>query len=222
MPYFLIMSFLSTILYSSDFFDYNSSLISKDDLKLMQSFDKTIYKLSDEKIKTLDLEKIFNFIDLHKQYITDYSLAKIDLKASAGIDDYDYSRSNLKRDKNFKQISINLEYPLFDEKTKKNIKNKKMEYKLKILNEIENFINIKNKFIGYTRELKFNRLIQIKEKLQVKKGVKYLDEKLNTTKKILDLQNKILESKSKLKLSELTLLNYVKRKYRPKLKEILK
>ena len=71
------------------------------------------------------------------------------------------------------------------------------------------------------RELKFNRLIQIKEKLQVKKGIKYLDDKLKTIEKILKLQNDILSIKSNLLIAEATLLNYIKPNYREKLKEML-
>ena len=69
--------------------------------------------------------------------------------------------------------------------------------------------------------MQFNRLVQIKEKLQVKKGIKYLDDKLKTIEKILKLQNDILDIQSNLIISEVTLLNYVKPKARAKLKEML-
>jgi len=203
-----------------NYFDKNASSITNYDLKLMQEFDKLAYDLSDVELKSLDVKAIFSFIKTHKSYITDYSLAKVNFKASTGIDDYDYVNDN-ERDKNYKKTSIQLTYPLFDQKSRKDIKNKKIEYNFKILNEINKYTKLRDDLISKVRELKFNRLIQIKEKLQVKKGIKYLDDKLSTIEKILKLQNDILDIKSNLKVEEIVLLNYVKQNYRDKLKEML-
>jgi len=203
-----------------NYFDKNASSITNYDLKLMQEFDKLAYDLSDVELKSLDVNSIYSFIKVHKNYITDYSLAKIDFKASAGIDDYDYV-ADKERDKNYKKTSIQLTYPLFDQKSRRDIKNKKIEYNFKILAEINKYSKLRDDLISKIRELKFNRLIQIKEKLQVKKGIKYLDDKLNTIEKILKLQNDILDIKSNLKIEKIILLNYVKPNYRDKLKEIL-
>ncbi len=203
-----------------NYFDKNASTITNYDLKLMQEFDKLAYDLSDVELKTLDIKTIYNYIRMHKSYITDYSLAKVDFKASTGIDDYDYVNDN-ERDKNYKKTSIQLTYPLFDQKSRRDIKNKKLEYNFKILNEINKYTKLRDSLVAIIRELKFNRLVQIKEKLQVKKGIKYLDDKLKTIEKILKLQNDILDIKSNLAISEVTLLNYVKKSYRDKLKDML-
>ena len=48
----------------------------------------------------------------------------------------------------------------------------------------------------------------------IKKGIKYLDDKLNTIEKILNIKTDLL-------VSQKTLLNYVKPNFRSKLKEIL-
>jgi len=203
-----------------NYFDKNASTITDYDLKLMKEFDKLAYDLSDVELKSLDVKAIYGYIKIHKSYVTDYSLAKIDFKASTGIDDYDYVNDN-ERDKNYKKTSIQLTYPLFDQKSRKDIKNKKIEYNFKILNEINKYTKLRDDLVSKMRELKFNRLIQIKEKLQVKKGIKYLDDKLKTIEKILKLQNDILDIKSNLKIEEIVLLNYVKPNYRSKLKEML-
>ena len=203
-----------------NYFDKNASSVTNYDLKLMQEFDKLAYDLSDIELKTLDIKTIYNYIRVHKSYITDYSLAKVDFKASTGIDDYDYVNDN-ERDKNYKKTSIQLTYPLFDQRSRKDIKNKKIEYNFKILDEINKYTKLRDKLISLKRELKFNRLMQIKEKLQVKKGIKYLDDKLKTIEKILKLQNDILDIRSNLIISETTLLNYVKSNARAKLKEML-
>jgi hypothetical protein len=203
-----------------NYFDKNASTITNYDLKLMEEFDKLAYDLSDVELKSLDIKTIYNYIRTHKSYITDYSLAKVDFKASAGIDDYDYAVDR-ERDKNYKKTSIQLTYPLFDQKSRKDIKNKKIEYNFKILDELNKYTKLRDSLVAIIRELKFNRLIQIKEKLQVKKGIKYLDDKLKTIEKILKLQNDILDIKSNLIISETTLLNYVKPNARAKLKELL-
>ena len=203
-----------------NYFDKNASSITNYDLKLMQEFDKLAYDLSDIELKSLDIKPIFGFIKLHKKYIVDYSLVKIDLAGSVGVDNYDYV-SDQERDKNYQKASIKLTYPLYDPKSKKDIKNKKLEYNFKILDQLNKYTKLRDKFIALKRELKFNRLIQIKEKLQVKKGMKYLEDKLKTIEKILKLQNNILDVKSNLNIQESILLNYVKKSYRDKLKEML-
>jgi len=219
LKYILIFLFFSQFSFSSDFFDKNASKITTFDLQLMQEFDNLVYYSSDVELKTLDVDAIYNFIKKHKNYITDYSLAKIDFQAGFGINS---NLENNNQDKNYQQAIIKFTYPIFDQKSKKEIQNKKIEFNLKLLNTIKEYINLKDSLTAKKRELKFFRLVQIKEKLQVKKGIKYLDEKLKTIEKILILQNKILDIKSNLAIAKATLLNYVKPDYREKLKEMLK
>ncbi len=216
--------FIVSLLYfysiADDYFDKNASKITKYDLELMQKFDKLMYQLSDQKLKELDVNAIYNFICLHKRYILDYSLAKVSVSASTGIDDYDYVNES-QRDKKYSKASIQFSYPLFDPKTTKDIKNKKIDYNFKILDEISKYNKLRNQLIAKQRKLKFNRLVQIKEKLQVKKGVIYLDEKVKTMEKILDLQNDILDIRSNLAISKANLLNYIKSSFKNKLEEML-
>ena len=205
---------------ASEYIDTNASEITKEDLQLMKEFDKLVYSISDVELKPLDINLIYSYIKVNKSYVTDYDLLRIDFKASTGLDDYDYVNEE-ERDKEYKKASIELVYPLYDSKSRKDIKNKKMEYNFKILDEIKKFANLRDKHLALKRELKFNRLIQIKEKLQVKKGVKYLDDKLKTLEKILKIQNDILDVKTELIISEKTLLNYVSSNARIRLKELL-
>lgn len=205
---------------ANNFIDKNASTITKDDMHLMQEFDTLVYSISDEDLKPLDINSIYAFIKKNKAYITDYDLLKINLKASTGTDDYDYVNET-QRDKDYKKASIELVYPIYDTKSRKDIKNKKLEYNFKILDEIKKYSNLRDKKLGLQRELKFDRLMQIREKLQVKKGVKYLDDKLKTIEKILKLQNDILEVNTDLVISQKNLLNYVKKNARDRLKEML-
>jgi hypothetical protein len=207
--------------FADNYYDNNSSLITNYDLKLMNQYDKLVYELSDTQLSPLDIDVIYNFIKIHKRYIIDYSLAKINFNAVVGVDDYDYVNDN-ERDKNYKKASIQFNYPLFDRKIQKDIRNKKMEYNFKILNEIKKYANLRDKKIAFMRKLKFQRLIQIKEKLQVKKGVKYLDDRLKTIEKLLNIQNDILNIQTNLLISQKILLNYVKRDYKEELKRMLK
>ena len=218
---FLIFSLLICFTVADDYFDKNPDMINKYDLELMKEFDKLVYELSDTNLKSLDINAIYIFIQRHKNYITDYSLLQIDFKAGAGIDTTDYGDKNTRK-KEYTKAAVQLVYPLFDPKSKKDIKNKKLDYNFKILNDINKYAKLRDDLIAKERELKFNRLIQIKEKLQVKKAIKYLDDKLKTLEEILNLQNEILNLKSSLKVQRLVLLNYVKPSYREKLKRLLK
>jgi len=217
---YILLLGLTLPIIADSYYDKNSSTITKYDLKLMQQYDKLVYELSDEELKPLDIDSIYDFIRSHKSYIVDYSLAKVSLNGAIGVDDYDYVNDN-ERDKNYKKASIQLTYPLFDQKSRKDIKNKKLEYNFKILNEINKYADLRDKKIALNRKLRFQRLMQIKEKLQVKKGIKYLDDKLNTIEKILNLQNDILNIRTDLIVNQKTLLNYVKVEFRVKLKEML-
>lgn len=216
----LVFLSLSIFLISSDLKDKNPSIISKSDIKLMDKFDKLAYSLSDVELKELNINKIYQYIRKYKKYIIDYSLLTVDFKASAGIDDYDYE-SDRQRDKEYSKIGLELKYPLYDNKIKKDINNKKIEYHSKILTQINKYTKLRDKLVALRRELKFNRLLQIREKLQVKSGVKYLDIKLKTLEKILDIQNSILEAKSDLQVNKFILLNFTKDKYQDGLEEML-
>jgi len=162
--YILFLVFMIFGFANDNYFDKNASAVTNYDLGLMQKFDTIVYELSDVKLKELDTKAIYNFIRLHKSYTLDYSLVKVNLSASAGIDDYDYANDN-ERDKQYKRASIQLTYPLIDQRSRRDIKNKKIDYNFKILDEITKYNKLRNQLIAKTRELKFNRLIQIKEKL---------------------------------------------------------
>ncbi|HIE41327.1 MAG TPA: hypothetical protein EYP80_01550, partial [Candidatus Aenigmarchaeota archaeon] len=166
----------------------------------MQEFDELVYYSSDVELKTLNINAIYNFIKKHKSYITDFSLAKVDFLADVSVVDYDFE--SRERDNRYNRVSIQFTYPLFDQKRKKEIINKNLDLNLKILNKIKEYANLRDSLISKRRELKFFRLVQIKEKLQVKKGIKYLDDRLVTIKKILILQNDILKLKSSLAIAE--------------------
>jgi len=217
---FFLIFFICIFLFADDYYDKNSSSVTKYDLELMQEFDKLVYELSDKEPKSLDINAIYKFIKIHKKYITDYSLAKVNLTASTGIDSSYTNDSDRKRE--YSKVGIQLTYPIFDPKSNKDMQNKKLEYNFKILDEIKQYVKLRNQLIAKQRELKFNRLIQIKQKLQVKKAVIYLNEKLKTIEQILNLQNDILDIKSNLQISKTTLLNYVKDSYKKQLEELLK
>lgn len=216
----LIFFLINLNIFSSNLKDKTPSLVSQSDLKLMNEFDNLAYSLSDVKLKELDIKKIYNFIKLNKKYIIDYSLMTINFTASTGIDDYDYE-SDRERDKDYRKVGIQLKYPIYDNKIRKDIKNKELEYHSKILTQINKYTKLRDKLIALKRELKFSRLLQIREKLQVKSGIKYLDERLKTLEKILILQNNILETKSNLEVNKFILLNFVKDNYKKGLEKIL-
>lgn len=83
------------------------------------------------------------------------------------------------------------------------------------------YAKTKDSLISNKRKLRFTRLLQIREKLQVKKGVKYLDQKIKTLEKILILQNTILDDTTTLHIYKNTLLNYVKVKHQKNLRKML-
>ena len=217
---YISIFFFFFLSFGSDFFDKNASKITAFDLQLMQEFDELVYYSSDVELKTLNINAIYNFIKKHKSYITDFSLAKVDFLADVSVVDYDFE--SRERDNRYNRVSIQFTYPLFDQKRKKEIINKNLDLNLKILNKIKEYANLRDSLISKRRELKFFRLVQIKEKLQVKKGIKYLDDRLVTIKKILILQNDILKLKSSLAIAESLLLNYVKPEFRKELKELLR
>ncbi len=114
LPLFCILHVISF----ADFTDKNPTEITKKDIELLKDFDKLTYQLSNSKIKVLHVNKIYQFIQRNKIYIDDFSLLHVSLKASAGIDDYDY-KSDRERDKKFKKIYLEVSYPIFDPKKRK-------------------------------------------------------------------------------------------------------
>ncbi len=216
----------NTTFNNRSFYDINSSKITQRDINLLSEFDTLAYDLADNRLRSLNISKIYNYIKKHKAFIQDYSLSKLDFKMSAGRQDYDYlddeETGGIRlRDRDFKRIGIYYEYPLLDFKTRKDIVNKKLEHNLKILGAIKLYAKTKDSLISNKRKLRFTRLLQIREKLQVKKGIKYLDQKIKTLEKILILQNTILDNTTTLHIYKNTLLNYVKVKHQKNLRKLL-
>jgi hypothetical protein len=76
----IIFLFLISGAYADDFKDKNASSVTKYDLELMHEFDNLAYDLSDVKLKSLNINKIYSFIIKYKSYIIDYNLLTIDFK----------------------------------------------------------------------------------------------------------------------------------------------
>lgn len=221
MRYFILLLIsLHVNLFSSQK-DNDPTGISKQNIQMLKEFDKISYKLTDSKIRTLPINKIYNFIQSNKIYQDDFSLLHVNLKASAGIDDYDYANER-ERDKNFKKFYLEIAYPIFDEKTRRDKKKQIIKDNNSILKNIQNYAKYYNEFFSSKRKLEFLRMQVIRDKIQVKSGVKYLDEKITKLDKLLELQNKIGDIRQLLQIYKNILLNYVKYESRPELEEILK
>ncbi len=90
-----------------------------------------------------------------------------------------------------------------------------------ILKNIQQYAKYFNDFHSKQRELEFIKLLLVRDKAQVKSGVKYLDEKITKLDKLLELQNQIGETKQLLEIYQNILLNYVKPEYRNNLVKML-
>ncbi len=216
----LFFCILHVIIFAEDFTDKDPTGITDKDIKLLKDFDELSYKLSNSKIKVLSVNKIYQFIQQNKVYIDDFSLLHVNLKASAGIDDYDY-KSERERDKNFKKIYLEVSYPIFDQKTKRERQKQIIKDDNAILKNIQQYAKYFNSYHAKKRKLEFLRFLLIRDKVQVKSGVKYLDEKIIKLDKLLEVQNQIGETRQLLEIYQNILLNYVMPEQRNNLRKIL-
>lgn len=211
-------------LHAIDYIDKNPSEATKEDLHLMREFDQLSYKLTDSKIKTLHVGKIYSFILQNLKYKISIEKLSINLTGSTGYSNsqYDYETNGVsKKNKYYAKIGIDFDYPIFDEKTEKSRKQEQIKNKNELLIKIEKYASFYNSLQTYQRELSYQRLLQVRAKLQVKSGVKYLDDKLSILEKILDLQSKISDVKTELHVYKNILLNYVHEYQKNELEKLL-
>lgn len=213
--------FLFIFLNFSKIYADDPTQITPQNIETLKNFDNLTYQLTNKNYKSLNINKIYNFIQTNKIYKSDFSKLEINLKASAGIDDYDY-KNETQRDKNFKKIYLEIEYPIFDEKTKKEKLQNIIKDNNSILKTIQQYAKYYNDFEAGKLKLEFLNLQLIRDKVQVKSGVKNLDDKLARIDKILEAKNNLIETKNLITIYKNILLNYVSNSAKFQLQNLLK
>ena len=234
----LIHLIILTALISQNFIDPKPSIITNQDLNTVREFDRLAYTLAeDQKKSTLNVNQIFKYIMQYKAHIAEYSKLAINLVADTGrrtkrngttdgdieIDSIDSNENSdfFPTQYNYYKVGIALKYPLYDEKLSKEINNKKIEYKSKILNIIKDYALSHQQIQTLNQELKFSRLKQIRDKIMQKTAQKYLEDRLKTIESILIKNKQIKELSIKNNTHKLQLINLVQKPYQDGLKAIL-
>ena len=220
----IMILFVSNILFAN--YDNKPKTITNEDLKTMQQFEKLAYDMAENENTTdLNISRIYSFIWRNRVHADDYTRLKIDgigtlgYRTPKGGDDNTALISE--ENYNYYKFGFALTYNLYDGKTTKDIQNKKLEYKAKLLTIIEKYATTKEMYRKLKTELNFKRLQQIRSKVLVKTAQKYLDERIKIIKEILDINNKLKNTKINLSAIYLQLLNLVPATKRTLLKEIL-
>jgi len=207
-------------------FDNKPRTITKEDLQTMKQFEKLAYNMAEnENASHVDISRVYNFIWRNRVHADDYTRLKIDgigtlgYRTPKGGDDNTALISE--ENYNYYKVGFALTYNLYDGKTSKDIQNKKLEYRTKLLTIVEKYATAKEVLHKLKSELDFKRLEQIRSKVLVKTAQKYLDDRIKIIKEILDLNNKIKEKKINLSSLHLQLLNLVSANKINELKELL-
>jgi len=217
------------------YFDKSPTSITKGDLKIIRVFDRLAYEIAEyEPPRPLKIEIIVEFILKNKSIVHDYSKITAHLVGSfgrrtkrTGSTEGDYeegtdSDSFFPDEFNYYRAGVAVKYPLYDEKMTKEIKNKKIEYKAKIITMVEKFAKSNETYKILSHELKYLRLNQIRDKAMQKTAQKYLDERLKTIKAIMDTRNKMSEARISRDSMKLQLLNLVLKASQKELPKLLK
>jgi hypothetical protein len=208
----LIIISLSILLNSNDdikYFDNSPKKITHEDKQIMKEFDKLAYELVEEKHKVLSINKIYTFIKNNKSYIHDYNKILVNLNGALGSKTKRASEynENITDERNYYNLSINLKYPFYDEKLKKELHNEKIKYNEFLLIMIKDYVLTNQTVIKLKQKLKFYRLKQIRGKLLQKTGIEYLSTRLEIMDNLLTTKDEVIENEIKLKGFKEQLLN---------------
>lgn len=226
------IALLATLLYANDYKDTDPMRVTN--LPELKKLDKLAYELvEDDHTNTIDTKKVFNFILNHKSYILGYSLLKVNARGKIGnrtrrasIEGVDEDISTINSsgfpdDYNYYDVGVALTYPLYDEKTAKNINNEAVEYKVKLLDIIKEYQEELATHTNLTDRREYYRLLQLRAKARQKTGQIYLDERLKIMEEILKLNEKLRSNKIAIDGMKMILLNYVKEPYQEELERML-
>lgn len=215
MKYLLIILCSSYMLQAVEFyFDKAPSKVLRKDLKTVRAFDKLAYEISEaEAAKPIDVAEVYNYIWTHREHAEDYTRLKIDTVGTVGYRTPRGETNNnaLINEENYNYYKIGLAatYNLYDGKTAKDIQNKKLEYRSKIITIVEKYSTCKAETTALNLTLKLKRLEQIRSKVMVKTAQKYLDERLKVIEELLKLRIDLNKKQIICRASKLHLLALV-------------
>ena len=217
---------LPLIAYADIYFDRDPSKVTVEDLEAIESFDENALGVAERDLdKQVDPAKISNFIWRHRAFQDDFTRLSIDLEGEGGRRtarfDVNVDGSLFPNEYNYYRVGVNLKYNIYDDKTTKELHNKMLDYKSKIITAVQKYAKEKENLYILKEELELERLKQLRVKVMVKTAQKYLDERLKNIEAIMKIRHKILESHTSLETQKLELLNMVNTQFQKSLEELL-
>lgn len=216
------MKILLSLLTVASLNAYDAKIISTDDGKRLKEIDAKLYQLATTKQK-YNFKKITDFIIKNLAYKRDYSMLKVDAKASARMIQNDKTRdaTALQEEESRLKAEVLLTYPLFDPREKYERKKKIIETKQKLIGDTKKYFDSKIKL----DDLEIQKLIllelEIRDKARKLTASGGFNDWLKTIENIRKVNKDIADAKVEMSESRLVLLSYVKDAAKSQLKKML-
>jgi len=218
----MIKILISFIFIASALNGYDAKKVTNEDLQKLQKIDAKLFELA-SKEKDYNIQKVAYFIQKHLAYKRDYSMIKIDTKASARVISNDRTRdaTAMQEEESRLKAEILLTYPIYDPKEKYERQKKIIETKQKLISDTKKYFDSKVKL----DDLKVQKLILLELEIRTKARKLTATGGFNDWLKVIQDLRKVNKdiSDAKLELNEATLvlLSYVKDSYKKQLEGML-
>ncbi len=200
--------------------DKEPARTTKEDLELLKKFNTLSYNITKYKIDTCKQNKITSLIYKNRSTKYHYNKLKVDIRGRLSNREQT-TTSEGDQTRNRELISLSAIYPIFDKKTDLQIKNKKIQHKLLVIDEVAKYCKAKDKKVLLKNKLDFLYLKQIRAKTREQVGQIYLDDRLKIIENILDAKSKYLEVQRELQTYRLKLLNKIEDSHKKDLEKLL-
>ncbi len=200
--------------------------ITKEDILLLQDFAPTVYKTVQKVPKEKKIATAVAFLMDKMVYRVDYNKLKIEAVATTGRRTARGSEEGTNTgifpsDFNYYNAGLQATYPLLDDKEKREIQKKKINFKMEIIDDVKKYFEAENEEHATATILEVVELKQIRAKARSTEGIIALDERIVLMEKLAELKAKQATARTEKSALLEKLLSYLEEREHADFMEIL-
>lgn len=220
---FLLLTAISLHVMASD---KAPNTITKEDILLLQDYAPTVYKTIQKVPKEKKIATAVAFLMDKMVYRVDYNKLKIEAVATTGRRTARGSEEGTNTgifpsDFNYYNAGLQATYPLLDDKEKREIQKKKIDFKMSIIDDVKKYFEAENEEHATATMLEVVELKQIRAKARSTEGIISLDERIALMEKLADLKAKQATARVEKNALLEKLLSYLEEEHHERFMEII-
>lgn len=206
--------------------DKAPATITKEDILLIQDFAPTVYKTVKKVPKEKKIATAVAFLLERMAYRVDYNKLKIEAIANTGRRTARGSEEGTNTgvfpsDFNYYNVGLQATYPLLDDKEKREIQKKKIDFRMAIVDDVRKYFEAENEEHATATIVEVTELKLIRAKARATEGIIALDERITLMEKLAELNAKQATARVEKNASLEKLLSYLEEREHAEFMEIL-